>query len=47
MGMNPISSGLSSAKFMKELVGQAGGMMRGYFKRSKISPHLICSISID
>lgn len=47
MGFHLISKGLSSANFMKELVGGAKGTVEGYFNRAFESPHLICSIAID
>ena len=47
MGFHLVSNGLSSSNFMKELVGGAKGTVEGYFLRSLMSPHLICSIAID
>jgi len=47
MGMTPISIGLSSAEFMKELVGQSKGTINSYLRRPLSLPHLICCFSID
>lgn len=47
MGFHLVENGLSSATFMKELVGEAKGMVQSYLSRARLSPHLICSIAID
>ena len=47
MGFHLVSHGISSAEFMKELVGQAKGTVHSFLKRPSVSRHLICSLAID